>query len=226
LKSVYEAHGTASIFTLNYDLLLERMLIGDNLLGLRNRVTDFFSGLPERACALSLGLNNYAVEGRLFYPWDPPPRAIHLHHLHGCLTHFRDVRSGDVYKVAAADVRNNDIFGQLAHASASEFTPSVILGSRKIEKSQDWPFSVAFLSLERAAREATTIVIGGYSFRDAAVNNRLRNLVTPEKRWIVIDYKPDAESANEFTGLAREIIGSAEIEFVLEGFGGELPDVG
>lgn len=68
LKELYEAHGFASIFTLNYDLLLERMLIDDNVLGLRYRVTDFFSGLPERTSSLPLGDAGAGVQGRLFCP--------------------------------------------------------------------------------------------------------------------------------------------------------------
>lgn len=225
LKELYEAHGFASIFTLNYDLLLERMLIDDNVLGLRYRVTDFFSGLPERTFSLPLGDAGAGVQGRLFYPGDPPVRNIHLHHLHGCLTHFRGSGTGNVYKVAASDVRDHDVFGRLAAAEASDYTPSVILGSRKIEKSQEWPFSYGFLSLERDARAAATIVIAGYSFRDRAVNARLRNLTTPEKRWIVIDHRTTPAAATEFTGAVRDVVGDVEVEFVLDGFGGALPSV-
>jgi hypothetical protein len=41
--------------------------------------------------------------------------------------------------------------------------------------------------------------------------------VAPQKKPIYKQASP---------GLVRETIGSAEIEFVLDGFGGELPDVG
>lgn len=156
---------------------------------------------------------------------DPPVRNIYLHHLHGCLTHFRDLGTGNVFKVAASDLRDHDVFGRLAAAEASDYTPSVILGSRKIEKSQEWPFSYGFLSLERDARAAATIVIAGYSFRDRAVNARLRNLTTPEKRWIVIDRAPTPAAANDFTGAVRDVVGDGQVEFVLDGFGGALPSV-
>jgi hypothetical protein len=199
------------------------MLIDDNLLGLRHRVTDFFSGLPERSAELPLGAEGTGIAGRLFYPGDPPVRSMHFHHLHGCLTHFRDTGTGNVYKVTAADVREHDVFDRLAAVEASQFTPSVILGSRKIEKSQEWPFSHAFLSLERDARAAATIVIAGYSFRDLAVNARLRNLTTPEKRWIVIDYRPTPAVAADFTAAVGDVVGGVEVEFVLDGFDGRLP---
>lgn len=224
LKAMYEAHGTASIFTLNYDLLLERALIDDNILGLKNSVTDFFSGLPERSALLPIGADGADVRGLLYYPADPPLRPIHLHHLHGCLTHLRDLETNSIYKIAAADLRNHDIFGRLAAAEVSTYVPSIILGSRKVQKSQEWPFSQAFLSLEAMARSAATIVIAGYSFRDPAVNARLRNLLVPEKRWIVIDYR-DEGSAPEYTALAQEIVGDVPIEFVLDGVGGTLPEV-
>jgi hypothetical protein len=225
LKAMYQAHGTASIFTLNYDLLLERMLIDDNVLGLRSSVTDFFSGLPERSGSLPLGLAGAAINGRLFYPADPPLRSIHLHHLHGCLTHFRDVSTNSVYKIAAADLRDHAIFDRLGQAEETRHVPSVILGSRKVEKSREWPFSVAFLSLEGRAKDAATVVVAGYSFRDAAVNQRLRNLLLPEKRWIVIDHQPDEVSAGLFAADVRDVIGDAEIEFVFDGVGGTLPEV-
>ena len=133
--------------------------------------------------------------------------------------------TGNVFKVAASDLRDHDVFGRLAAAEASDYTPSVILGSRKIEKSQEWPFSYGFLSLERDARAAATIVIAGYSFRDRAVNARLRNLTTPEKRWIVIDRAPTPAAANDFTGAVRDVVGDGQVEFVLDGFGGALPSV-
>jgi SIR2-like domain len=224
LKAMYEVHGTASIFTLNYDLLLERALIDDNVLGLRNSVTDFFSGLPERSELLPLGIDGTGVRGLLYYPADPPVRPIHLHHLHGCLTHFRDLSTNSVFKIAAADLRGHDIFDRLASAEESRYVPSVILGSRKVEKSREWPFSQAFVSLEAAARSAATVVIAGYSFRDAAVNALLHNLVVPEKRWIVIDHR-NAASTPGFIALAHRIIGDVEIEFALDGVGGALPDV-
>lgn len=225
LKEMYQAHGSASIFTLNYDLLLERMLIDDNVLGLKSSVTDFFSGLPERSGSLPLGADGAAINGRLFYPADPPMRPIHLHHLHGCLTHFRDTTTNSVYKISTADLRDQGIFDRLAQAEETPYVPSVILGSKKVEKSRDWPFSVAFLALEERAKDAATIVVAGYSFRDAAVNQRLRNLLVPEKRWVVVDYRPEELAASEFTADVREVIGDAEIEVVFDGVGGALPEV-
>jgi hypothetical protein len=38
--------------------------------------------------------------GRMFYPEDPPVRPVHLHHLHGCLTHLRNP-GGRVIKISA-----------------------------------------------------------------------------------------------------------------------------
>jgi hypothetical protein len=130
LKAMYKAHGSASIFTLNYDLLLERMLIDDNVLGLKDWLTDFFSGLPARAATLPLGVLGAELRALPFYPWEPPRRNVHLHHLHGCLTHFRDTRTGMVFKISSADVRDHDVFGRLADVEASDYVPSVILRRR------------------------------------------------------------------------------------------------
>jgi hypothetical protein len=173
---------------------------------------------------LPLGVGGSEVRGLLYYPADPPLRPIHLHHLHGCLTHFRELETNSVYKIAAADLRAHDIYGRLADAEQSAYVPSVILGSRKVEKSREWPFSQAFVALEGTARSAATIVIAGYSFRDDAVNMRLRNLAVPEKRWIVIDHR-DSETAHGFMAAAQDVIGDVGIEFALHGVGGSLPDV-
>jgi SIR2-like domain len=224
LKALYELHGLASIFTLNYDLLLERALIDEDVLGLRGRLTDFFSGLPQRGAMLPLGVGGAAIQAWLYYPADPPERPIQLHHLHGCLTHFRELETNEVYKIASSDLRGHDIFGRLAAAENSAYVPSIILGSRKIEKSREWPFAQAFLALEALAPRADTIVIAGYSFRDGAVNARLRNINEPQKRWIVIDNRA-GEAAEEFAATARAVIGDTEIEFALDGIGGALPEV-
>jgi hypothetical protein len=141
------------------------------------------------------------------------------------LTHFRDIGTNNVYKIAASDLRDHDIFGRLAQAEETQLVPSIILGSRKVEKSREWPFAVAFLALEERAKAAASIVIAGYSFRDAAVNARLRNLVVPEKRWIVIDYRVDDAAAGDFRANVRDVIGDVEVEFVLDGIGGVLPEL-
>jgi hypothetical protein len=68
-------------------------------------------------------------------------------------------------------------------------------------------------------------VIAGYSFRDDAVNARLSNLATPEKRWIVIDHRPGAVAAAAFTAAVSAVVGDVAVEFVLDGFGTAMPDV-
>jgi hypothetical protein len=128
-------------------------------------------------------------------------------------------------KIAASDLRDHDIFGRLAQAEATQFVPSIILGSKKLEKSREWPCAVAFLALEESAKTASTVVIAGYSFRDIAVNARLRNLLVPEKRWIVVDNKPTELAASVFKADVRAVIGDVEVEFVLDGVGGTLPEV-
>ena len=80
------------------------------------------------------------------------------------------------------------------------------------------------MSLERDARGRDD-PHRGLSFRDRAVNNRLRNLTTPEKRWIVIEHRTTAAAASEFTATVRDVVGDVEVEFVLDGFGGALPSV-
>lgn len=227
LKAMYQAHGRMGLFTLNYDVLLERMLVSDNLLGLRPELTDFFSGLEDRQEWIELVPRGDAALGRLFYPEDPVDRPIALHHLHGCLTHFRKNEDGSIWKFDSSDVRSRGVYDYLMGAEAAEFAPSVILGSRKVDKSREWPFSFAFLSLEQEARAARTVVIAGYSFRDEAVNVRLAAAAdSGERRWIVINRKEDPTEADEFRTLVSAKLRPVVPEFALDGFGGDLPDVG
>src|SRR6202521_3721861 len=149
LRDLYRAHQRMGVFTLNYDLLLERMFVSDDILRLSPAMTDFFSGLDPRTEQVVLVEGTDPVLGRLFYPENPPSRPIQLHHLHGCLTHFKRESDGVVMKFNAGDIREGGIYERLAVAEGSDFRPSVILGSRELGKSREWPFAVSFLRLGR-----------------------------------------------------------------------------
>jgi hypothetical protein len=224
LKELHKAHEAMGVFTLNYDVLIERLFLSEDFLSLKWDTTDFFSGLPERSDTISLAPGADPILGRLFYPEDPPPgRPIHLHHLHGCLTHFRRRSDGAVFKFTASDVRSAGVFQRLADAEDTDFEPAVILGSKKVAKSREWPFAFGFLQFEQAARRARTIVIAGYSFRDEAVNSRLRAAAEGvERRWIVINRK-DGDAADEFIHEVDGLLHPARPEYLLGGFGGDLP---
>jgi hypothetical protein len=225
VRDAHLNHRRTSFFTLNYDLLLDRMLVADNVLNLRPALTDFFSGLPERRLDVQLVPGQPPTIGYMFYPEDPPPgRPIHLHHLHGCLTHLRD-RRGTVIKISAESARDLNVYEYLATAPDCPWTPSVILGSRKVEKSRDWPFAFAFLRLEQDIRAARTVVIAGYSFRDEAVNLRLETASTVDRRWIVITRKSDDAAREQFKAKVKEVMPGADPEFVFDGFEADLPDV-
>lgn len=224
LRDMYRAHQRMAIFTLNYDVLLERILIDEDMLDLKNALTDFFSGWESRMETVQLVPGGSSLVGHHFYPEDPPPRTIHLHHLHGCLTHFRRDRDGAILKFSAADLRADGTYQRLAAIESGDYSPSIILGSRKVSKARDWPFSFAFLELERRALEARTIVLGGYSFRDDAVNARLRVAARRgERRWIIITLKSGLE-ADAFKAGVASILDPAKPEYVFDGFGGQLPE--
>jgi hypothetical protein len=224
LKELYQAHGQMGLFTLNYDLLIERIFVNDDVLGLRPALTDFFSGLESRMEQVTVAPDSPSMLGRLFYPEDPPGRPIQLHHLHGCLTHFRRRSDGAILKFDSAAVRDARVYERLSVAEETDFTPSVILGSRKVSKSREWPFAFAFLELEQRARSARTIVIAGYSFRDEAVNSRLQAAaLRGERRWIVINKKAASEE-DEFREQVEAVLSLARPEFVLDGFAGPFPE--
>lgn len=93
-----------------------------------------------------------------------------------------------------------------------------------MSKAREWPFSFAFVELERRALEARTVVVGGYSFRDEAVNARLTTAARRgERRWIIVNLKSGAE-ADSFRELVDSALTPAKPEYVLDGFGGTLPE--
>ena len=223
MRDLYRLHNSMGLFTLNYDILLERMLVDEDFLGLKEEMVDFFSGRPELVQQIVLAPEAPALPGRLFLPDDALSRPIQLHHLHGCLTHFLRTSDGAVFKFNASSVRDAGIYQHLRDAEASDFQPSVILGSRKVIKSTEWPFSFAFHELAERARRARTVVIAGYSFRDGAVNSRLRAAaLAGRQRWIVIDLKPGADG-RAFKKEINDLLPGADIEWALDGFAGALP---
>ena len=229
VKAQHATHDRLSIFTLNYDVLMERMLIGQDLLALRWETTDFFSGLPERRLDIELIPGYPSVQGALYYPQDPPSgRSLHLHHLHGCLTHLR-APDGNIYKVSSDMIRAFGLYSRLAAGEPSDFVPSVILGSRKAERARSWPFSHAFLSLETDIAEARTVCIAGYSFRDTAVNDRLCPALANVERLIIYDYAPDDTTWAAFVARAGDALApssrTAGIEWYRGGFGAGPPPV-
>jgi hypothetical protein len=227
LKSQHDQHDWLSIFTLNYDVLMERMLVGPEFLGLRRQTTDFFSGLEERQMPLELYPGCIEVNGHLFYPQDPPPdRTIQLHHLHGCLTHFR-APDGNIYKIPSGLLNALNVYEKLAAGAGGDYVPSVILGSRKAERAKEWPFSHAFLALEADIAQARTVCIAGYSFRDEAVNDRLRPALAGVERLIVCDYAPGRAERQVFTQRVEAALRPAKtlshIEWHLDGFAAGAP---
>ena len=225
MRDLYQLHNSMGLFTLNYDILIERMLVDEDFLGLKDETVDFFSGRPELLQEVVLAPEAPSLPGRPFLPDDALARSIQLHHLHGCLTHFRRSSDGVVFKFKASDIRDAGIYQHLKDAEASEFQPSVILGSRKLIKSTAWPFSFAFNELGERARGARTIVIAGYSFRDGAVNSRLRAAARAgRQRWIVINLKLGVDR-RRFRHEVEEILPEAQIEWALEGFTGGLPPI-
>jgi len=226
LNSMHEWHGQTAIFTLNYDVLLERMLINADILGLAGRLTDYFSGLPDRQREIELVPGEPAVVAKLFTPTDPPDRPVRLHHLHGCLTHFHELDTGNVLKVDSALVRDLGVYQRFGDGDTGGFLPAVILGSQKARKVTDWPFEFAFEALREALRSADVIAIAGYSFRDEAVNIYLRNAVARRagRRWIVIDQR-DADDSQKFERRVVSVLPDTDIEWCLDGLQGELPQV-
>jgi hypothetical protein len=128
-----------------------------------------------------------------------------------------------VLKFSAEDVRWSRIYERLGNSEPTDLTPSIILGSKKTAKSREWPFAFAFLELQRRILEARTVVVAGYSFRDASVNQRLSaGASSGQRRWIVVNRKSEAEWST-FRRDVQDVLGNCEIEYVLNGFGAPMP---
>lgn len=192
------------LFTLNFDLLLETIL-------LTYYDSDKFADFHFRVKPWS------AIGNEWQYYFDPDrSKQIHpvnyannirLHHLHGSLSSFKDIQSGRIFKITTEALRNSSLYDNIFEHGV---IPSIVTGGGKSLKIQENPFHFYYNEFKKSMviedSLCDELYIVGYSFRDDHINkaivDRLKIARRKEKpkpfKIIIVDYANDDASKLEF----------------------------
>jgi hypothetical protein len=173
-------HGNVSFGNLNYDTLLL-----STLLTIEAPLTDMahgFSPVPMRVIDTATGevtavatYVGHRLRTALDFPQGDRYR-VRLVHLHGSLTFWGQV-DGDIHvKVPIESLRSHGMWSGLRDGSP-KWRPSVVLANQrdKAHHIGKYPFKVSYEAFAQSLAGSNHWLIIGYSFRDACVNDMLRN---------------------------------------------------
>ncbi|MGM0877747.1 MAG: SIR2 family protein [Bacillota bacterium] len=187
------------LFTLNFDLLLETIL-------LKLVDTDLFTDFH-------IPRGNY--DGMAKFNFDPEmaaavfgERNIKLYHLHGSLSSFKRLDDGRIFKLRTEDMRLGDIYKRV---NEHNLVPSIITGGYKSNKIQTSPFNYYYREFKKRMVNPDSLCeelyIIGYSFRDSHINEAISERLrlerkgdTPKKlnKLVIVDYQDSPERKREF----------------------------
>ncbi|MGC3788724.1 SIR2 family protein [Priestia aryabhattai] len=192
------------LFTLNFDLLLETIL-------LTYYEKDKFADFHFR------GGRWQVIDNEWKYYFDPDrSRQIHpinyennvrLHHLHGSLSSFKDIGSGRLFKITTESLRNSNLYESIFDHGV---IPQIVTGGGKSLKVQQNPFNFYYSSFKKAMviedALCEELYIIGYSFRDDHINKAIterlqiarRKEEPRELKIVIVDYANDDSSKMEF----------------------------
>jgi len=184
-----------SVYTVNYDPLLDRELlasqteVAQGVVTARYLLADEFSGLDEDASTITLAAGTNPVTA--FAPRSEPygrPRAVDLVHLHGG-QHWIRTASGLVYKAPLADLRAVDAYGRWTRGDPIVVQAAVVLTDQKSVAVLQGPFVDAYARLRHDLTRAHRVVVLGYGFGDEPLNAVLRDGLAgahpPGATWLI-----------------------------------------
>ncbi|MEC1538008.1 SIR2 family protein [Bacillus sonorensis] len=192
------------LFTLNFDLLLETILLtyyrkdqfadfhyrGKKWAEINNEYQYYFD--PDRSKQIHPG--NYQ-------------NNIRLHHLHGSLSSFKDVKTGRIFKITTESLRNSNLYENIFEKGV---VPSIVTGGGKSFKVQQNPFHFYYNEFKKSMvienNLCDELYIIGYSFRDDHINKAISERLKIARRKdnpipfkiIIVDYAKDDESKLSF----------------------------
>ena len=194
------------IFTLNYDLLVETILL--EFLG-TDKFTDFChqAGLDK-----SININKYNFNPtRCNSMYTDLQKKTELHHLHGSLSLFHDVLNNQIFKFISSDIQKHSVYKNIYEKSL-QYIPAIITGGGKSDKINEFPFFYYYKSMKDICEfgSASKLYIVGYSFRDEHINsliNNWTNSVTDYKdSLLIVDYKDEGIGREDFKRFVRSQI--------------------
>lgn len=195
------------LFTLNFDLLLETILletVGTDEFIDYHVPRDTWSLIDEKRYFFSpdLSLSLYG------------DRKVRLHHLHGSLSSFKDIKTGKTFKITTEALRYHEVYKDILRL---DIIPSIVTGGGKSIKVQENPFQFYYNEFKkRLVDEANTcdeLYIIGYSFRDEHINSAIKTRLSYErkrdnpnylKKLIVVDHQTTEEGKENFIDHINE----------------------
>ena len=194
------------VFTLNYDLLVETILL--EKLG-----TDYFTDF----CFTSNKLKDTNIPKFDFNPkrneehYTETQRQIELHHLHGSLSLFYDYSRNRATKLKSGDIGFESIYKKIYEENLP-LIPAIITGGGKSDKIVQYPFEFYYRALKDICDfgEASKLYVIGYSFRDDHINDLIsrwtKNVKDYTKGLLIVDYKISDEEKESFKAEVRKAI--------------------
>ncbi|MDD5151105.1 MAG: SIR2 family protein [Flavobacterium sp.] len=189
------------VFTLNYDLLAETILL-ENIGS--DKLTDF--------CASA---NVFKGTGIRKFDFDPAMNEsrhgeinIELHHLHGSLSLFYDYNRNKVIKFKSEDIFTNDIYNKI-HDENWTLYPAIITGGGKSTKMTEYPFEFYHRNLKDNSTyvKYNKLFIVGYSFRDEHINELIKRWIDKvedyNKGSLIVDYKSTESEQKDFMEMVK-----------------------
>ncbi|KPU42708.1 hypothetical protein OXPF_37620 [Oxobacter pfennigii] len=194
------------VFTLNYDLLAETILL--EWLGTKC-FTDFcFPAGTSKKDSLS---RYYFNPARNEDYYDEDQRRIELHHLHGSLSLFYDIDKNRAFKYKSEDIGIEEIYKQIYNENLP-LVPAIITGGGKSEKIVEYPFDFYYRALKDLCDfgQPSKLFIVGYSFRDEHINDLIirwaKNVEDYSDGLLIIDFKTKKSDKEEFKKFVRKAL--------------------
>jgi len=208
LKNQLENCSRGFVFTLNYDLLAETILLGE--IGSGNFTdfcspTGYYKGTQIAKYDFDPALNDFR------YGEDYSSASIELHHLHGSLSMFYDYQRNKAVKFKSEDILMNNVYQAIQDNSWTLY-PAIITGGGKSLKMNEYPFEFYFRNLKDYSTYGKygKLFIVGYSFRDEHVNEMIKRWMSGVENYtkglLIVDYKTSPDEQAEFKNVVRKQI--------------------
>jgi hypothetical protein len=194
------------IFTLNYDLLVETILL--EFLG-ANQFTDFCH--PANIDKY-IGINKYNFNpSRCSFIYNEAQKKTELHHLHGSLSLFYNVENNQIFKFISSDIADQHVYKNI-YEKPLPYVPAIITGGGKSDKINEYPFFYYYKSIKDICEfgYASKLYIVGYSFRDEHINELINTWMNNVKDYkeslLIVDFRQDDDSKEDFKEFVRSKI--------------------
>ncbi|UYQ96560.1 SIR2 family protein [Bacillus velezensis] len=202
LRNIIEESTRIGFFTLNFDLLLETILL--ETIG-TNNFMDYH--VPRDKWELADNEKRFFFNPELTLSMFGE-KKVELNHLHGSLSSFKDIDTGKTFKITTETLRSHNVYNKIFDYN---IIPSIVTGGGKSVKVQEMPFNFYYNNFRRKLVDKNNpcdeLYIIGYSFRDEHINNsicerlkldRSKKDPKPLQRLLIVDFKNTEEEKNKF----------------------------